>query len=152
MSVGVRTSADGTNRLALPTGLRISMYLVCAYVLVQGVSIIRPTASLSIDTFANLAAVFLILDVVMVVLVFRRARAAEPYGITICVLNLLGAAANLWSEIQLVELSVMLDVAHIAIFRIVLGVANFAIFLLALVFLARWRGQRAPARAMAAGS
>jgi hypothetical protein len=138
MSVGVDASAGGPDRPALPIGVRVSMYVVCAYVLVQSVSVIRAVILMPTHTiFVVLEAVFLILDVVMVVLVFRRARAAQLYGITICILNLLSAAALFWGAIRLREFPAVLDVAY------------FAAFLLALVFLARWRNRGSPARSAA---
>jgi len=81
-------------------------------------------------------ALLLVLTIVMVALIFARTPAAKPYGITVCILNLV---YQLYTIGRVVSLSFSNPRFSIGVIFIVISIAYITIFTLALIFLIRWR-------------
>jgi hypothetical protein len=94
---------------------------------------------LNIPTFLTLVviipAVLLILTIAMVALILARTPAAKPYGIIVCILNLVVQIYGIGRLIT-VYASHNLPIRSLPI---AVGVAYLAIFTLALIVLIRWR-------------
>jgi hypothetical protein len=143
MSVEMRPSAGASNKPALPTGLLIVTILVIVQALARAGFLVTAAVVnarfLGNPTFLVLSviipAILLILTVVMVVLIFARVPAAKPYGITVCILNLL---------FQLFAIARFVSSYHsnpnitINPQFVVISIAYLTIFTLALIFLAKW--------------
>jgi hypothetical protein len=80
-------------------------------------------------------ALLLLLTIPMVVLIFAKAPAAKPYGITICILNLL---AQIYAVIRLITVYVSHPTLPFSVLSITISIAYVTVFTLALIFLIRW--------------
>jgi hypothetical protein len=151
MSVQAQPGVGVAAKPALPTALLVMTILLALQAFVRAGFLITTlwvsARFLSNATFLLLSvlvpAILLILTVVMVILIFVRAPAAKPYGITVCALNIVfqlfavGRFVSLYSSNPRIPINPQF---------VLTSIAYLTIFTLALIFLARW----APTPAFAA--
>jgi len=152
MSVQAQPLTSAASKQRLPTDLLIVTILVTLLVLVRAGflinSVTRSSQLLSNPTFLLqiviipliIPLILMGLTVVMIVLVFSRAPAAKPYGITVCSLNLAFQLYSIATFVFIVVSNQNVSIArNFPVLFAVLSTATIAIFTLELIFLARWR-------------
>jgi hypothetical protein len=144
MSMPAQLNPSVSNKPPLPSGLLIATILVIMQIVVRASflvsTLVMSSRFLNIPTFlinvVIIPALLLILTIVMVALIFATTPAAKPYGITVCILNLV---VGLYGIGRLITLYASHPNIPISALPITVGVAYLAIFTLALIFLIRWR-------------
>jgi Domain of unknown function (DUF4190) len=144
MSMPPQLNRSASNKPPLPSGLMIATILVIMQIVVRASflvsTLVMSSRFLGNPTFLILTvvipAILLILTIVMVALIFARTPAAKPYGITVCILNLVSQIYGLGRLITIYTSHPNIPVSVLAI---TVGVAYLAIFTVALIFLIRWR-------------
>jgi hypothetical protein len=132
----------------LPTGLLVVTILVILQVLVRAGflinSVTRNAQFLSNPTLliqsVIIPLILMALTAVMIALIFSRAPAAKPYGITVCCLNLAFQLYAIGSFVFIVLSNPNLPIAqNFPVPFAVLSTAFIAVFALELIMLARWQ-------------
>ena len=154
MSVQAQPVTSAASKQPLPTDLLFVTILVTLLVLVRAGFLINSVTGFLINSvtrnlLSNPTFLFKIviipiilmgLTAVMIALVFSRAPAAKPYGITVCSLNLAYQLYSIVTFVFVVVSNPNLSIArNFPVLFAVLSTATIAIFTLELIFLARWR-------------
>jgi Domain of unknown function (DUF4190) len=144
MSMPAQLNFSTSNKSKLPNGLLIATILVILQIVVRA-SFLVSTLVMSARFLGNgtflilvvlIPAVLLILTIVMVALIFARTPAAKPYGITVCILNLVSQVYGIGRLITIYATHPNISISPLAI---AVSIAYLAVFTVALIFLIRWR-------------
>jgi hypothetical protein len=140
----------GGAKKPLPTGLLVATILVIlqtmsrAGFLLYGLTV--NSRFLDIPSYlifvVLIPVLLLILSIVMVVLIVARSAAAKPFGITVCILNIV---IQVYGIVRLISFYSSYPAAISAI-TITIVIAYLAVFTLALIFLIRWTAAEATGR------
>ena len=144
MSMPAQPNASVANKPPLPTGLLIATVLVILQMVARAVflatALVVNLRVLQNPPFLILAviipALLLILTIVMVALIFAKTPAARPYGITVCILNLL---VQIYAVSRLITVYASHPTFRPSALSISISIAYLTVFTLALIFLIRWR-------------
>jgi hypothetical protein len=141
---------SASNKPPLPAGLLTATILVILQIVTRAgflvSTLVMSSRFLDNPIFLILAvvipAVLLILTIVMVALIFARTPAAKPYGITVCILNLVSQIYGIGRLITVYASHPNISISAIAI---TVNIAYLAVFTVALIVLIRWRPRDATA-------
>ena len=148
MSVQAQPVTSAASKQPLPTDLLVGTILVTLLVLVRAGFLINSVTRSSqlLGNPALLMQIVIIpiilmgLTAVMIALVFSRAPAAKPYGITVCSVNLAFQLYGIGYFVFIVLSNPNLSIArNFPILFAVLSTAYITVFTLELIFLARWQ-------------
>jgi len=143
MSTQPQLATSASTKPPLPIGLLIATILVILQMVARAgflvTALVMNSRFLGNAPFLVFAviipALLLTLTIVMVALIFARTPAAKPFGIVVCILNLL-------TQINVVGRLISLYSSHpniaVSAVTVTISVAYIAVFTLVLVFLIRW--------------
>jgi hypothetical protein len=149
MSTLAQPDMSASKRPPLPMGLLIAAILVAVQVIARAGFLIYGLA-VNFRSFYNVSVLILsfiipvlllVMTTAMVALIFARTPAAKPFGITVCILNLV---YQLFTTGRIVSFYFSHPNLSVGWIFITVTVAYLTVFTLALIFLLRWRVGDAP--------
>jgi hypothetical protein len=131
-------------RPTLPSGLLIANVLVIGQSLARAYFLFQAISSLGTRLLDNtqlllvvavVPVLLLVLNVIMIALIFARSPGGKPYGITVSILNIVWLLYGLYSIVTRIS---QVGNATAVTVPLAINLASTAVFVLAIVFLARW--------------
>jgi hypothetical protein len=143
MSTVAQSDMSAPKKPPLPIGLLVATILVILQMVTRAGFLVNTRVMTSrllnypyfLVFVVIIPALLLILDIVMVALIFARTPAAKPYGITVCIVNLVFSIYGIGNLIIFYASHPNISLNPISI---TVTIAYLAIFTLALIFLIRW--------------